>query len=429
MSDVVIRAAGLGKKYIIGHEMRRESYIALRDVIAREAHNFFRKAGDMVRGRPIIEGDEIEEIWALRDVSFDVKRGEVIGVIGRNGAGKSTLLKIFSRITDPSEGRVTISGRLASLLEVGTGFHPELTGRENIFLNAAILGMSRAEIRKKLDEIVAFAEIERFLDTPVKRFSSGMYVRLAFAVAAHVEPEILIVDEVLAVGDFQFQQKCLGKMDDISRDGRTVLFVSHNMATVRRLCTSAILLVAGHVSRYGTPVEVIARYLEDDRRQEGDSGELNLRAPEHPFILHRVEVINASGNPSSALANDEPFRVRLTYELTAPMRQLRVGFRLHAQDSTVVLSSTNCDSLGGNIPSCPPGLYASEVEFPPQLLNSGGYYLWIGVDIPMICAVLSVANVMHFSIKAVAGIIADVNDGRLGVVAPLLPWSLHPIPS
>jgi lipopolysaccharide transport system ATP-binding protein len=205
--DIVIRAEGLGKKYVIGHETQRERYVALRDVIARTAKGLVRSTMDLVSGRAIVPGDVAEEFWALKNVSFEVRRGEILGIIGRNGAGKSTLLKILSRITEPSEGRVSIVGRVASLLEVGTGFHPELTGRENIFLNGAILGMTRAEIRRKFDQIVAFAEVERFLDTPVKRYSSGMYVRLAFAVAAHLEPEILVVDEVLAVGDAEFQKK------------------------------------------------------------------------------------------------------------------------------------------------------------------------------------------------------------------------------
>ena len=269
-ADVVIRAEGLGKRYELGHAAERERYVALRDVLMRGAHGVLRRTADMLRGRAVIPGDTVEEFWALRDVSFEVKRGEVLGIIGRNGAGKSTLLKILSRITEPSEGRVTIKGRVASLLEVGTGFHPELTGRENIFLNGAILGMTRAEIRRKFDEIVAFAEIERFLDTPVKRYSSGMYVRLAFAVAAHLEPEILVVDEVLAVGDAEFQNKCLGKMDEVAReDGRTVLFVSHNMGTLTSVCASAILLEGGRIREIGAAGKIVESYLNssDDRER------------------------------------------------------------------------------------------------------------------------------------------------------------------
>src|SRR6202162_495455 len=235
MSDVVITVENLFKSYLVGHQSEREPYTSLREVIGREVRNFARKTVDVVRGRQIVQGDEVEEFWALKDVSFEVRQGEVLGIIGRNGAGKSTLLKILSRITEPDRGRAILRGRVASLLEVGTGFHPELTGRENIFLNGAILGMERAEIKRKFDEIVAFAEVERFLDTPVKRYSSGMYVRLAFAVAAHLEPEILVVDEVLAVGDAEFQKKCLGKMDEVARGGRTVLFVSHNMTAIERL--------------------------------------------------------------------------------------------------------------------------------------------------------------------------------------------------
>src|SRR5271154_4295471 len=238
MSENAIVVENLSKRYQIGHRFssRAYDYTALRYVVGREISNFTRKLADVVRGRPVVQGDEVEDFWALKDVSFEVKQGEVIGCIGRNGAGKSTLLKILSRITEPTKGRVLLRGRVASLLEVGTGFHPELTGRENIFLNGAILGMTQREIRKKFDEIVAFADAEMFLDTPVKRYSSGMYVRLAFAVAAHLEPDILILDEVLAIGDADFQRKCLGKMNDVShREGRTVLFVSHNMQAIKTL--------------------------------------------------------------------------------------------------------------------------------------------------------------------------------------------------
>jgi ABC-type polysaccharide/polyol phosphate transport system ATPase subunit len=263
-SDVVIRVERLSKKYIIGHEAERGGYTALRDVVAQGAHNLWRKTADMARRRSVVTGETVEEFWALRDISFDVKRGEVLGIIGRNGAGKSTLLKILSRITEPSEGRVMIYGRVASLLEVGTGFHPELTGRENIYLNGAVLGMTRAEIRRKFDEIVAFAEIDRFLDTPVKRYSSGMYVRLAFAVAAHLEPEILVVDEVLAVGDAEFQKKCLGKMSDVASGGRTVLFVSHNLPAVLHLCESVIYLRNGTLAKKGSPPAICALYANDN---------------------------------------------------------------------------------------------------------------------------------------------------------------------
>jgi lipopolysaccharide transport system ATP-binding protein len=259
--NVVIRAEGLGKKYIIGHETEREPYTALRDIAARTARNVWNRAVDAAQGRGIVHGEATEEFWALKDVGFEVRRGEVLGIIGRNGAGKSTLLKILSRITEPTEGRVTIVGRVASLLEIGTGFHPELTGRENIYLNGAILGMSRAEIRRKFDEIVDFSGVGKFIDTPVKRYSSGMQVRLAFSVAAHLEPEILVVDEVLAVGDAEFQKKCLGKMGEVStREGRTVLFVSHNLGAVGALCQSGLYLRGGSVEQIGPIAMTLAKY-------------------------------------------------------------------------------------------------------------------------------------------------------------------------
>jgi lipopolysaccharide transport system ATP-binding protein len=253
MSDWIIRVEGLGKRYRLGHHGPRGSYVTLREVVSERLKGLFRKR----RLHPARE----EDFWAIKNVSFEIKKGEVIGIIGRNGAGKSTLLKILSRITAPSAGRVRLRGRVASLLEVGTGFHPELTGRENIFLNGSILGMTRAEIRRKFDEIVAFSEIAKFLDTPVKRYSSGMYVRLAFAVAAHLEPEILVVDEVLAVGDAEFQKKCLGKMHDVATAGRTVLFVSHNLQAVSLLCSRGILLRSGTLAYDGSVEETTAAYI------------------------------------------------------------------------------------------------------------------------------------------------------------------------
>ncbi|OQY93806.1 MAG: hypothetical protein B6D37_10105 [Sphingobacteriales bacterium UTBCD1] len=265
--SIVIRVEHLGKKYLIRHQ-QKESYTALRDVIAEKTKKIFSVNGKSDKNT-IASKEKREEFWALKDINFDVNQGDRIGVIGRNGAGKSTLLKVLSRITEPTEGRISIRGRIASLLEVGTGFHPELTGRENIFLNGAILGMHRWEIKKKFDEIVDFSGVEKFLDTPVKRYSSGMYVRLAFAVAAHLETEILVVDEVLAVGDSEFQSKCLGKMQDISRDqGRTILFVSHNMAAISKLCNKGILLNKGTITENSSVDEVIDQYISTNYQSE-----------------------------------------------------------------------------------------------------------------------------------------------------------------
>jgi lipopolysaccharide transport system ATP-binding protein len=309
--DVVIRVEGLGKKYTIGHETERERYTALRDVAARTVRNVWKRAVDATRGRAIMHGEATEEFWALKDVSFAVKRGEVLGIIGRNGAGKSTLLKILSRITEPSEGRVTIVGRVASLLEVGTGFHSELTGRENIYLNGAILGMSRAEIRRKFDQIVAFAEVERFLDTPVKRYSSGMYVRLAFAVAAHLDPEILIIDEVLAVGDAEFQKKCLGKMSEVAGGGRTVLFVSHNMAAVETLCPRSIYL-ASTVVDDGETDRVVASYL--GHRLQLRHGEPRVTAIQDGLALESVRIV------PSMIRNGDSVHLEFLFRAEGPGR-------------------------------------------------------------------------------------------------------------
>lgn len=260
MSDIIIKAEHVGKSYLIGHQ-RQHGYISLRDVIYQNAKEFAINVKNSLTGKQLLDAQNIEEFWALNDVNFEIKKGDVVGIIGSNGAGKSTLLKVLSRITEPTKGRIELNGRVASLLEVGTGFHPELSGRENIYLNGAILGMSRAEIKNKFDEIVDFSGVERFLDTPVKRYSSGMYVRLAFSVAAHMEPEILVVDEVLAVGDSDFQKKCLGKMNDVSKkEGRTILFVSHNMGAITQLCNRGILLNKGCVTFEGSVNETIEQY-------------------------------------------------------------------------------------------------------------------------------------------------------------------------
>ncbi len=311
MSDTIIRVENLGKKYILGHQ-KQERYTALRDVMANGAKSFGRKVLKPF-GKKIADPG-VNEFWALNDVSFEIKQGDRVGIIGRNGAGKSTLLKILSRITEPTNGSIRIKGRVASLLEVGTGFHPELTGRENIYLNGAILGMSKAEIKRKFDEIVAFAEVEKFLDTPVKRYSSGMYVRLAFAVAAHLEPEILIVDEVLAVGDVQFQKKCLGKMEDVAASGRTVIFVSHQMAAISNLCSSCIMLQKGELSFFGTTESAIKRYLAlSTKAKQEATGNLQAFRPSwaRPLIKSlRILNSNAQEQTSFALGSD------ITFEMT-----------------------------------------------------------------------------------------------------------------
>ena len=286
MSDTVIQVENLGKKYIIGHQ-KPESYTTFRDLINNGVKSVGRKIAKSFGQK---ESDPaFEEFWALKDVSLEVKQGDRVGIIGRNGAGKSTLLKILSRITEPTKGRIKIQGRVASLLEVGTGFHPELTGRENIFLNGAILGMSKEEIKRKFNEIVAFAEVEKFLDTPVKRYSSGMYVRLAFAVAAHLEPEILVVDEVLAVGDSAFQKKCLGKMDDVAKQGRTVFFVSHNMASIRNLCKVCYWLEKGTVRKYGSVEEVVNLYEKEIVLKASSQSQIKVVNREYGIEVDRLK--------------------------------------------------------------------------------------------------------------------------------------------
>ena len=306
MSDTVIRVENLSKRYMLKHQ----SYDGdgLRHILQRKISMPFRWL-KRPRSQAPLESSK-EEFWALRDVAFDIRRGEVVGIIGRNGAGKSTLLKILSRITEPTSGRIRIKGRIGSLLEVGTGFHPELTGRENTFLNGAILGMSRNEIKSKFDEIVAFAEIEKFLDTPVKHYSSGMYVRLAFAVAAHLEPEILVVDEVLAVGDVQFQQKCLGKMGDVaSREGRTVLFVSHNMGAIQALCRRGICLSAGSIAADTDAAAAVSIYLKSlERTISKDLLNVRERAGKGEIRLAKVEILSDSGEPTGTLTTGKPTR-------------------------------------------------------------------------------------------------------------------------
>jgi lipopolysaccharide transport system ATP-binding protein len=357
VSDTAIRVEHLAKRYAIG--ARVERYHTLRDTLTRFARSKFR--------RNTARRDDAH-IWALDDVSFEIKKGEVVGIIGGNGAGKSTLLKILSRITTPTRGRARISGRVGSLLEVGTGFHPELTGRENIFLNGAILGMARREIARKFDAIVAFAEVDRFLDTAVKYYSSGMYVRLAFAVAAHLEPEILIVDEVLSVGDARFQQKCLGKMDDVAKAGRTVLFVTHNMAAVYRLATSTVWLNHGVVAAIGDPKATIAKYLGGERRAryvaERPSGK--------PQLLE-AEVCDAAGGPASRVLNTDAVAVRLRYTLPRRTPGTVVGIGVLSADG-IPLFTSNTNDVSAEVPDSA-GEYEASVTIPADVLLVGEYHV------------------------------------------------------
>jgi lipopolysaccharide transport system ATP-binding protein len=371
MTKTVISVQGLSKSYLVGHRSQtREKYTALRDVIARETKNFTRKALELFRGRQVIQGDEVEEFWALRDINFDVNEGEVIGIIGRNGSGKSTLLKILSRITDPTAGRVVLRGRVSSLLEVGTGFHNELTGRENIFLNGAILGMTQREIRKKFDEIVAFAGVDRFLDTPVKRYSSGMYVRLAFAVAAHLEPDILIIDEVLAVGDAEFQKKCLGKMRDVSeREGRTVLFVSHNLAAVADLTSRVVVLNSGRLIADGAVEDGISVYLSNYSNNTAYQSERkqNLSSPH----VKRVEVITSEQNGIHQYG--KALEVRIVISHLEPVSQACLGLYIINQFQTAAVHAHAyyTDLQYGN----EPGESLLVCQFPSLKLNVGHYHL------------------------------------------------------
>lgn len=379
MSEAIITVENLGKRYSLRH-LRDQRYVALRDVLVEKATGLFRRNGKSPSSKLPAPDSSKEDFWALRNVSFEVGQGEVIGIIGRNGAGKSTLLKILSRITDPTEGRVTLRGRVASLLEVGTGFHPELTGRENIYLNGAILGMSRAEIRKKFDEIVAFAETEKFLDTPVKRYSSGMYVRLAFAVAAHLEPEILVVDEVLAVGDAEFQKKCLGKMKDVSEGGRTVLFVSHNMGAIAGLCGRSLLLHEGHLITDGRSDEVIELYL---RGTDGSSSNAEIRyyGGHSDAFFTRIAILNEDSVPCADVDVRKGFSVCLEYSLTRQIPNIDAGIAVfNFAGSKVFFSARHQSQLSDHFSTA--GQYKSIIRIPGLFLTPGFYSVSAGLDIP-----------------------------------------------
>lgn len=411
----IIRVENLSKQYRIG--TRDAAYETVREALTQVIRAPFKR---LQRRRSTAE--QADSLWALRDVNFEVYPGEVIGIIGRNGAGKSTLLKVLSRVTEPTEGRVELYGRVGSLLEVGTGFHPELTGRENIFLNGSILGMSRREITAKFDEIVSFAEVGKFIDTPVKRYSSGMYVRLAFAVAAHLEPEILVVDEVLAVGDFAFQQKCLNKMQGVSREGRTVLFVSHNMGAINRLCQRSVLLNGGSVLTVGPTSEVVQTYMTSGviRRSEFEQP----HDPSKSINLRRVSVITEDGDGRSEIGYHESFTFQLEYEVNQHVTKGSVGIGVFTADGTCAFVSGDFDQRPELLSSRPAGYYVARVKIPSKWLNTGRYILTTYVA--------DIARDQQDSIETlVFNIIETGTPGshhglthRPGVLQPFLDWHI-----
>ena len=363
MPSPIIKVENISKAYVINHETQ-ERYTSLRDVMSKKAKKIFSFPKGL---QPAKQLTNKEEFWALKDLNFEIHPGDRVGIIGRNGAGKSTLLKILSRITEPTSGKITINGRVASLLEVGTGFHPELTGRENIYLNGAILGMSRREIKAKFDEIVDFAEVEKFLDTPVKRYSSGMYVRLAFAVAAHLEPEILIVDEVLAVGDAQFQKKCLGKMEDVGKSGRTVLFVSHNMGSILQLCKKGVYLNSGSLEMVGEIKKVINSYINNSKNEK-----LFYSAEQSAKIIYLQEckLRNETGFKNEFLSN-EKLIVAAEIEIKKTLPSVLMSFTL--QSNTGQYLSTFVEKLS-ELP-IKNGKSKIEINFDCTILATGNYYI------------------------------------------------------
>jgi lipopolysaccharide transport system ATP-binding protein len=420
MSEIAIRVEDLGKQYRIGLTPMR--YRTLRETISES----FTRDG---RANRAASKEEEGKIWALRDISFEVYQGQVMGIIGRNGAGKSTLLKILSRITEPTKGYAEIHGRVGSLLEVGTGFHPELSGRENIYLNGAILGMRREEIDRKFDEIVAFSEVEKFIDTPVKRFSSGMYLRLAFAVAAHLEPQILVVDEVLAVGDAEFQRKCLGKMNDVAKEGRTVLFVSHNMSAILRLTDETILLDQGQIvlRRAPTP-EAVDHYMASGFSQSGErTWNIDEIPPESaPFRPIALRVSDNNQRRYDRVRSTNPITLEVEYALDAPITGLRVGVYMQTTRGEFVFTSFDTDNTQQfeQYSMRPEGHYISRCTLPPDLLNEGQYVLGINASSYRVKRYFQDENALAFSVDGAGAPGKQWPERRLGPVRPRLEWDI-----
>jgi lipopolysaccharide transport system ATP-binding protein len=427
MGDIAIRVENLSKRYRIGTGQR---YKALRDTLTDAMYAPFRGLRSLAlraAGRRPAAGDTGSDggfVWALRDVSFEVEQGEALGIIGRNGAGKTTVLKVLSRVTEPTRGWAEVWGRVGSLLEVGTGFHPELTGRENVYLNGAILGMTRSEIARKFDEIVSFAEVERFIDTPVKRYSSGMQMRLAFAVAAHLEPEILLVDEVLAVGDAAFQKKCMGKMGEVAKEGRTVLFISHNMGAVLNLCTRGILLDAGEIRCAGPIGEVVTRYMEDSVAPEGEVLFPDVRpgaGRELKFLA--IRILGTDGEPNPSVDLLKGFVVQMDYQVVEPVPSAQVAFELWNSMGVCVLSSTDLDALSADTRTLRQlGRYRASCFVPRSYLRAGRYWIDLSSSVPGVRMLDEVRNAIAFEVLDTGSAEFRLGQSRRGVVAPLLEW-------
>jgi lipopolysaccharide transport system ATP-binding protein len=387
----VISLENVGKSYLIGHE-NKEKYTALRDIITNQVSDLITKTKGVFKGNQLIYGNEIEEFWALKNLNFSVNHGDRLGIIGKNGAGKSTLLKVLSRITDPTTGTIKIKGKISSLLEVGTGFHPELTGRENIFLNGAILGMSRKDVKTKFDEIVDFAGVEKFLDTPVKRYSSGMYVRLAFGVAAHLNCEILIVDEVLAVGDDTFQKKCLSKMNSLGKDdGKTVLFVSHNMGAIRNLCSEGILLEDGMIKTIGNIESVLASY----------NASSILKTMFKSFLIKKInlEVIDIKLNDDMPIIPFNPLKISIKMKAHEKIDYIGIQLMISNDNSPGILFMTNTvttNSMNGNFNK---GDINAFCNIDSLNLASGKYYLGFAIDIPFSEDIFYERHLINFEIE------------------------------
>lgn len=413
----VIKVENISKSYILHHQ-QREKYTTLRDTITNKFKGIYKRTP----GKEDYPDKDV--FWALKDISFEVNQGDRLGVIGRNGAGKSTLLKVLSRIVYPTSGTVSLRGRIASLLEVGTGFHPELTGRENIYLNGSILGMRRAEINAKFDEIVAFAEVERFLDTPVKRYSSGMYVRLAFAVAAHLEPEILIVDEVLAVGDMAFQKKCLGKMEDVASQGRTVLFVSHNMSAISSLCTKSILLDSGTVEGFGATEQMISLYLNAKSNKSGISVDDSPIEKNKKVKIRSVRILNQHMEANADLTNEAKGYIEVKFEVNIEGKGYDSSvFLSHIKYGpilTTCLKDSNLDNYENQ--HWKKGMYTYLIELPMDILRDGDYTVAVDAIIPKVEGLDNFKHTTNFYIVDRTSPVAKTGEGRNAAIIPLIKW-------